>query len=352
MFLSVIMCVYNKEKYIHDALNSFLEQDYPKNDYEIVCVNDGSKDHSLEIINEYCCMYPNISVITKENGGLSAARNTGLRAAKGDYVWFADPDDFVSATSLSELKKAADKSHAERIRFGMHIFFQDTYPTRELFFSNVKEFNCEFSNWNVATSIFLRSFLLEHSLLFYEPIRAYGDDTLFMYEFKKVQNTSDEINQALYFYRNNSDSITGSTGDNSKLVKIASLTHIVKHIKYDYDHFDESFHFKKDYPAYMLTDILRMLMGTISGLKQRTKRKKCIKELKQANLFPFRTPVEYPKSNKEYISGVYGRSIIEKTLYCYSTTFIGYLLLSELYLPILRLKHNIINIIRLLLLKK
>lgn len=88
LFLSIIVSVYNKERYLHDALDSFLDQDLAPEAYEILCVNDGSTDGSLQILDDYAARYENVRVISKENGGLSAARNTGLRAARGAYVSF------------------------------------------------------------------------------------------------------------------------------------------------------------------------------------------------------------------------------------------------------------------------
>lgn len=103
MKLSVVVPVYNVEAYIDDCLNSLQIQDY--SDYEIICVNDGSTDRSRKMLSEWESRLPQMKVIDRANGGLSAARNTGLAAATGDYVIFVDSDDWVEPTMLSRLSE-------------------------------------------------------------------------------------------------------------------------------------------------------------------------------------------------------------------------------------------------------
>lgn len=74
-------------------------------DYEIIIVNDGSTDSSLEIIQPYLEKYPNCKLIDKPNGGLSSARNAGLNVALGEYIWFVDSDDFIMPNLLDDLYK-------------------------------------------------------------------------------------------------------------------------------------------------------------------------------------------------------------------------------------------------------
>ena len=101
MKFSVVVPVYNVEAYLTDCLKSLLTQDFA--DFEVICVNDGSTDHSREILSEWESKLPQMKVIDRANGGLSAARNTGLAAATGDYVVFVDSDDWVEPAMLSRL---------------------------------------------------------------------------------------------------------------------------------------------------------------------------------------------------------------------------------------------------------
>ena len=95
MKISLIIPVYNVEQYLEKCLLSCLDQDLPQSDYEIIVVNDGSPDGSLAIAERIAATATNITVVSQENGGLSAARNTGLEIAKGKYVWFIDSDDTI-----------------------------------------------------------------------------------------------------------------------------------------------------------------------------------------------------------------------------------------------------------------
>ena len=93
MKFSLIVPVYNSEKTISRCVDSIIKQSF--SDYELILVNDGSKDKSLELCEEYERKYKNIRVINKENGGASSARNAGLDVAEGDYILFSDSDDYV-----------------------------------------------------------------------------------------------------------------------------------------------------------------------------------------------------------------------------------------------------------------
>ncbi len=103
MKISLIIPVYNVEKYIEKCLLSCLKQDIPQSDYEIIVVNDGSPDSSLAIAERIAAAATNIIIVSQKNGGLSAARNTGLKIAKGDYIWFIDSDDTIKENCLKSI---------------------------------------------------------------------------------------------------------------------------------------------------------------------------------------------------------------------------------------------------------
>ena len=108
MLISVIIPVYNVEDYLHYAIESLGKQTY-KN-FEIILVNDGSTDDSGKLCDDYSEKYSNVRVFHKENGGLSDARNFGVQKAKGEFITFLDPDDYLEAYSL-ELLASVQKQH-------------------------------------------------------------------------------------------------------------------------------------------------------------------------------------------------------------------------------------------------
>ena len=111
MILSIIVTVYNKELYLRRALESILAQEnVDESDYEVLVVNDGSCDGSLAIIEEYAARDTRIRVLTQQNQGLSMARNNGVKASKGDYIWFVDADDCISPESVASIAEATAQS--------------------------------------------------------------------------------------------------------------------------------------------------------------------------------------------------------------------------------------------------
>ena len=111
MKVSVIVPVYNVEKYLEKCLNSLVNQTFK--DYEIIVVNDGSTDSSQKIIDEYKSKYSTIKSFIKENGGISSARNYGLKVATGEYIAFVDSDDYVEMFFLEKMYNKAKETSSD-----------------------------------------------------------------------------------------------------------------------------------------------------------------------------------------------------------------------------------------------
>lgn len=107
--LSIIIPMYNAEKYIGICLDSILNSNLLKEEYEIVIVNDGSQDESPEIAQDYASRYSNVTYLTQENQGQSTARNYGIKICKGEYVWCVDADDKLISEQLQNIILALDK---------------------------------------------------------------------------------------------------------------------------------------------------------------------------------------------------------------------------------------------------
>jgi glycosyltransferase involved in cell wall biosynthesis len=126
--VSIIIPVYNVEKYLEECLLSAINQDYEYT--EIIVINDGSTDHSAEVIESYKSKYPAIIDIKTKNQGLSAARNQGLDLATGDYILFLDSDDWFEATTVSKCVEAIIKSNLDIVLFSAKPFI-DGEPNGE-----------------------------------------------------------------------------------------------------------------------------------------------------------------------------------------------------------------------------
>ena len=107
--LSIIIPMYNAEKYIEECLDSILNSNLSKDLFELVIVNDGSKDKSPEIAQDYASKYSNVTYLTQENQGQSTARNYGIKTCKGEYVWCVDADDKVISEQLPKIIEALDE---------------------------------------------------------------------------------------------------------------------------------------------------------------------------------------------------------------------------------------------------
>lgn len=229
MFLSFIVPVYNAERYIGECLDSLLRQDLPAGDFEILCVNDGSTDRSPEILQAYAEKYPSIRLLHQENGGVTTARNAGLSAAMGDYIWFIDADDLVLENCLSRLKFTAQNSHCDRLAFGGYQF-TDTLTEQELQLSreNRLPINTPWYDAVVWRCLLRREFLQKHRLTFRYPELTHGEDGLFMYEVTLCHPETVVLEDVFYFYREHSGSAETTVTPENRMRKLRSYLRIVQ----------------------------------------------------------------------------------------------------------------------------
>lgn len=122
--VSIIVPIFNVEKYLAECLDSLVKQ--TMDDIEIIMVNDGSIDDSEEIAKSYVDLNENFCLINRENSGLSAARNSGLDVAKGEYVYFLDSDDFLSDDAIEKLYKKAKAEDLDQLRVAAYTFEDGT----------------------------------------------------------------------------------------------------------------------------------------------------------------------------------------------------------------------------------
>ena len=165
--VSVILPIYNVEEYLKRSLDSAVNQTYTN--LEIICVNDCSPDNSMEILKSYAAKDNRIKIIERmQNGGVSAARNSGLEAATGDYIYFLDPDDWIDSDYIEKMVNVATKSGAEVVLNtniiahkgeGEVTHFSDkTYNNISDEFVNAKEAILNIV-WNTWAHLWKKSFL-------------------------------------------------------------------------------------------------------------------------------------------------------------------------------------------------
>ena len=179
--LTVIIPVYNSEKYLHQCIDSIIKQTL-KN-IEIICVNDGSIDKSLQILEEYRTQDTRIVIINKANGGLSSARNAGMHIASGEYIGFVDSDDWVDSDFYEKLFVFAKNNAADMAMANFVQFFDSGQQSEkvswigEIINDIITDIVVDASdrkkviNTNsVCNKLFSKSFLLKHKFLFYDGL--------------------------------------------------------------------------------------------------------------------------------------------------------------------------------------
>lgn len=288
MFLSLIIPVYNAEGYIAECLDSMLNQDLSEQDYEIICVNDGSRDNSLSILKQYAAAHPNIRIIDKENGGVTTARNAGLDAAQGEFIWFVDADDLVKENILAQLKAMVPVSGCDRIVFGAYQF-TDCLTAEELERSQNGQLDTNTSWYDAVVwrCLLRKQFLTAHGLNFRYPDLTHGEDGLFMYEVTLKNPVTVATEEVLYFYRVHSGSAETVISKENLLKKIRSHVRITQ-ILWNYFSAMEN---PGDGAANKFMSFLWMSLYETTQIPA-AEAKTVVKELNSRGLFPCRRPAQ------------------------------------------------------------
>ena len=241
--VSIIVPVYNVEKYLGECLDSILFQQ-ATDDYEIVLVNDGSTDGSEEICKQYAMQNSKIKYFYQTNQGLSAARNTGIKLAQGDYLLFLDSDDKLKENSLPLLIKAME-SRSDVI-FAKVIKFQDgeeekgveCYPVNLCDYEQYKKpalllhkLNQNKYFWFAAWLLIVkREFLVSNNLYFYHGI--YHEDELWVPTVMVAAQSVTLVDDFFYLYRvERQDSIMSMPNIKKELDKLFIADLITKNKK-------------------------------------------------------------------------------------------------------------------------
>ena len=188
ILLSIIIPVYNSQSYISRCLLSCLDQNIPYENYEIIVVDDGSIDNSIDRINEFHKKNENVVVVRQENKGVSSARNIGISIAKGAYVLFVDSDDTIKRNSLCAIIECLNNNKNDLTILNSTLYkdelrLKDVYvfPLRLRNETTTGEilFLDKYLRGSVCGVVFNRSFLANYKLLFPESVKN-GEDSIFM----------------------------------------------------------------------------------------------------------------------------------------------------------------------------
>ena len=187
--LSVIVPIYNAEKYLTSCLNSILRQDC--GEMEIICVNDGSTDSSLDILAEYSKLYKEIVIYNKKNTGYGDSMNQGIRLAKGDRIGIVESDDCLAEGAYRRLLDLAERFDADVVK-GNYFLFSDSAGTR--LYDNLEEVDAEklldrkeinklfFTAPSIWSGVYRKRFLTDNEIWFSPTPGAAYQDTAFAFK--------------------------------------------------------------------------------------------------------------------------------------------------------------------------
>ena len=238
MKVSIIVPVYNVEIYLRKCLDSLVNQTLE--DIEIIVVNDSTKDNSQSIIDEYVAKYPDkIKAYIKENGGLSDARNFGIKRATGDYIGFVDSDDYVETTMFEKLYNKAISNNLDIVMCGVKLVYEDTnVPDREINMSVLQDITSKEDLKSSATHIYpvVWNKLVKRNLIINEENfiefkkGIWFEDVHWYLRLLPYLSNMGIVNEPLYNYLQRQNSITYTY--NEKLYQlITSMEDIISYYK-------------------------------------------------------------------------------------------------------------------------
>ena len=213
--ISIIVPVYKVEKYINKCVDSIFQQTYK--DFELILVDDGSPDKCPEICDDYAKIDGRIRVIHKENGGLSDARNTGIREAKGEFVTYIDSDDYIAVDYLETLMELVSEYNADIAVTGIQVLnessdIQDIKDESVYCYTGMEALENMLYQKNLDTSACAMLLPIEIAKNNFFPEGKYHEDDLTSYKYYAEADKVAVTTKPQYFYVQHSESIMHSLG--------------------------------------------------------------------------------------------------------------------------------------------
>ena len=290
--LSIIIPVYNVEKYLAKCLDSVLVGNAFAG--QVICVNDGSTDGSAVILEQYAKKYPNVEIITQTNAGLSAARNAGIKAAKGEYVCFLDSDDYWEPNVLSGLMTQIERDKLDVLRF-KYQNVNERYDVYQPYkrdqrldndYSEKPTDGVSFMNSRMNTQCYAVMFILRRELLdgcLFTP-GIYFEDTdwtpRMLCKAKRVAS-SDAV---VYNYLMRTGSITNAVDRTKKQKVLDDKIRLIRTLQQQAVDLKKSGRYNKWYKEMIAATVISIIeMMSVEFYKER---KSYMEQLTQLNIYP------------------------------------------------------------------
>ena len=230
--LSIIIPVYNVEQYLNQCIDSILCNS--DNNVEILLINDGSTDSSGRICEHYLEIDSRIKTFHKKNGGVSSARNLGIEKANGEYLWFIDPDDWISNNAVEIINETLRRQEPELLVFS-HIkylesdkTFKETIAPIEIERTSIENYTSTLGYFrpNVWCYVYKRKMIRHFDISF--PAQPYFEDEIFNLDIFAKAESIVQINEQLYFYRERENSAMTKPFSEEKLLCYITLLQAYK----------------------------------------------------------------------------------------------------------------------------
>ena len=298
MDISIVVPVYNVEKYLKECINSLLEQDF-RGQYEIICVNDGSTDSSLQVLKEYEKSNEKIVLINQKNKGLSAARNTGLKNAKGKYVMFIDSDDYLKNPKvLSLLYDEIEKNDLDFVVADFEYDYEEKVKNyrikRSQAIKNKIMIGRDFYDLGIKTKsimsvvcnkLYKKEFLEKNNLFFYEGI--FYEDMEFTPRAYYLAKRVKYVDEVIIMYRQREGSITSNINA-EKLDSYLAVAESLNQFNKNYN--SESLNNSELYTYVKLIRQLRYIKdkNEIELIKSKLKKRRVVYKLMKSNKMKYK----------------------------------------------------------------
>ena len=234
MKVSLVVAAYNTEDFIERCVNSLINQTLK--DIEIIIVNDGSTDSTLPKIQEKAKICKRIKLITQENCGTGKTREVGFLQAIGEYVLFLDSDDWLDLRACEKLYKKAQETQADIILYNHFVVDKGKYVKENCFSQYLNLDNCLLKevllyriNTTTMGKFIKRDFIIKNKVKFIQENICIGEDTYLSVELFIHEPKICFLDDYLYYYYKNSNSVTNNKSRQSRYLEINKMVYLVKH---------------------------------------------------------------------------------------------------------------------------
>ena len=292
--ISIIVPIYGVEQYLRKCVDSLLNQDIPSSEYEIILVDDGSPDTCPQICDEYAAADENIRVVHRENGGLSAARNSGIEVAQGEYIMFVDSDDYIEPNVLKGLQLQVERDNLDVLRYRLQYvnpqyevynpYKSDSFKGND--YSEVPTDGVSFLNSRMNTQCYAWQFILKRELLdgcIFTP-GIYFEDTDWTPRMLRKANRVASTDTVVYSYLVREGSITNAVSRSKQQKVLDDKMHLIATLQQQAIDLRKSGQYNRWYND-MISDVVVSIISMLSK-EFYNERDKYIAEFNRLNVFP------------------------------------------------------------------